>query len=162
MARIRPPNADQRNRLSFNKLLIIPFIWSRWPNRPAAGVCRRPVGAAARDRQGADVDYRDASWTKEAIWRAPRPSPQSLFLDIACRTDGLSIRAAFIPEIGGLIANPFSCEVAVSKWPSRLPIVPAVPITRLRRSKLLGTNRLRHKHCDNALCRLFKCAAASH
>jgi hypothetical protein len=41
------------------------------------------------------------------------PVPQSLFLDIACRTDGLSIRAPFIPEIGGLIPNPFSCEVAV-------------------------------------------------
>jgi hypothetical protein len=90
------------------------------------------------------------------------PIARSLFLDIACRTDGLSIRAPFIPEIGGLIANPFSCEVAVLKWPSRLPIVPAVPITQVRRSKLLGTNRLRHKHCDNALCRLFECAAASH
>jgi hypothetical protein len=57
------------------------------------------------------------------------PVPQSLFLDIACRTDGLSIRALFVPEIGGLIANPFSCEVAVLKWPSRLPNVPAVLIT---------------------------------
>jgi hypothetical protein len=90
------------------------------------------------------------------------PVPLSLFLDIACRTDGLSIRAPFIPEIGGLVPNPLSCGVAVLKWPSGLPMVPAVPITRVRRSKLLGSNRLRHKHCDNALCRLFECAAASH
>ena len=32
MVRIPPTNADQRNRLSFNKLLIIPSIWSRWSN----------------------------------------------------------------------------------------------------------------------------------